>query len=369
MSQITKPVLLLIPTLLMLLSLVVVYSSSAILGEAQYHDSFFFLKRQAVFVALSFGTIYLGYITRLDFLRKYALWCYLFGLVLLLLVLIPGIGKSAGGAARWIQIGGFRLQGGEVMKLALIIYLATSLAKKSKEMQNFGTGIVAHLIFPGVAMGLLLLEPDLGTAFLLASVSFVLLFLGGARIGYLIGSILLAVPILVHVIATSPYRLGRIIAFLDPWAHRFDVGYQVVESLITFGSGQSTGVGFGLGPSKLFFLPAAHTDFILAVVGEELGFLGIVFLFGLFFLLGAAGLSVALRAQDRFLALLSAGLTSMLILQMLFNVFVVMGLAPTKGVTLPFMSSGGSSMLISALMVGLLLRVDYEGQAKGEQQL
>lgn len=347
---------------LICLGLLMVFSSSAVLAENNYHDSFYFVKRQLLFIFVALTAAYVCSQIPTSFYQKHSLWFYLAGILLLLIVLIPGLGKSAGGAARWIAVGPFRLQGGEVFKLSLCIFLAASLAKKGKEMHTFRLGLVPHLLFPGIAMALLLLEPDFGTTFLVATVTFTVLFVGGARIAYLLGLIVVALPLGFHAIASSPYRLGRVIAFLDPWSHRHDIGYQVVESLITFGSGEAFGLGLGEGTGKLFFLPAAHTDFILAVIGEELGFVGVTAVLLAFVTIGLAGLNIALKSKERHNTLLAAGLTAMLLLQAIFNFFVVMGLAPTKGVTLPLVSYGGSSLLTSAIMIGILLRLNSESQ-------
>jgi len=345
-----------------------VFSSSAILGDAKYNDTYFFLKRQILFAVVAMIAAYVCTQIPTNLYQKYAIYFYGAGIFLLAIVLIPGIGKAAGGAARWIAIGPFRLQGGELFKLSLCVFLAASLANKTREMHTFKVGLVPHLLFPGIAMGLLLLEPDFGTTFLVATITFVILYVGGARVAYLLGMVLVGLTLAYYAIASSPYRLERVKAFLDPWAHQHESGYQLTESLISFGSGEMFGVGMGAGTAKLFFLPAAHTDFILAVIGEELGFLGVLLVLFAFVLIGLAGLSIALQSKERHASLLAAGLTTMIILQALFNFFVVMGLAPTKGVTLPLVSYGGSSLLTSAIMIGILLRLNAEGQVVAQEE-
>lgn len=345
------------------LGLLMVFSSSSILGDAKYNDTYFFLKRQVLFAIVAIIATYVCTRIPSKLYQKYALYLYAAGILLLAIVLIPGLGKTAGGAARWIAIGPFRLQGGELFKLSLCVFLAASLANKTREMHTFRVGLVPHLLFPGIAMGLLLLEPDFGTTFLIATITFVILYVGGARIAYLVLVVIVGLMLGSYAIASSPYRLERVRAFLDPWAHQHESGYQLTESLISFGSGEALGAGLGNGTAKLFFLPAAHTDFILAVIGEELGFFGVMLVLCAFASIGLAGLSIAMNSKDRHKALLATGLTTMIIVQALFNFFVVMGLAPTKGVTLPLVSYGGSSLLTSAIMIGILLRLNAEKEA------
>ncbi len=342
---------------LLLLGIVIVYSSSAIVAHLGYHDSIFFLKRQLFYALVGVGVFVGAQYVDPAYYRKYAYYLYVLAIALLVLVLVPGIGKSAGGAARWISLGVIRIQAGEIFKFALVVYLAMSLAKKAERMTLFRVGIVPHLLLPGVAMVLLLLEPDFGTTVIVALVTFVMLFIGGARVAYLLGAVLLAIPVAIQVISSSPYRMARVMAFLDPWTHRQDSGYQVVQSLMSLGSGGWFGLGLGQGPSKLYFLPAAHTDFILAVIGEELGFVGILFVIACFACLLFCGFWVALKSKDNFNTYLASGLTSVIAIQAVLNTFVVMGLVPTKGLTLPLVSYGGSSLMVACLMIGVLFRL------------
>ena len=352
--------------LLVGIGVVMVYSSSAVFAAETYGDSFFFLKRQAVFALI--GGCALLVAASIDPERLEKLAYPLLGACFLLLVavLIPGIGKTAGGARRWIEVGPFAVQAGEAMKIALVVWLAASLAKKGARMRSFSVGLLPHVLVPGAAMGLLLLEPDFGTAVLLAAVTFTMLFVGGARVGYLAGAALLALPVALLVVASSPYRMRRVMAFLDPWGHRYDIGYQITESLMTLGSGGLFGLGVGESKQKLFFLPAAHTDFIFAVIGEELGFLGVAFVILAFVAVGWRGVSAAALHEKPFLSYLTLGLTVVLSVQALFNVSVVLGLVPTKGITLPFVSYGGSSLVVSMGLAGLLLRLcaDAHGAAR-----
>ena len=342
---------------LMGFGMIMVYSSSAVYALETYGDSLFFAKRQSLFLVLGLMALTVGLVLppRFFYQNGYALLGV--SVLLLVLVMIPGIGHKAGGATRWISLGAFKIQVGEVVKLGLISYLAMSLAKKSRQMQVFRIGVVPHLVVLGIVAACLLQQPDFGTTVLLSFVTLTMLFCAGARLRHIFALFGACVPLGIYFIAAAPYRMKRITAFLDPWSHRDGVGYQVVESLLTFGSGQFSGLGLGDGRQKLFFLPAAHTDFIFAVIGEELGFVGtvsLVFLFFLFMLLGFKAVRNQHSQFERFLAL---GITCLFAYQALFNIFVVLGLLPTKGITLPFVSYGGSSLILSCFMAGILLRL------------
>jgi cell division protein FtsW len=345
--------------------LVMVYSSSSVLAAKDLGDEAYYLKRQLAFAAA--GLVAFGVGAAIDPLRfeKHAYGILVGAIVLLVLVLVPGIGHVAGGARRWFTLGPISLQAGEPIKLALVVYLAMSLAKKGERMRSFSVGVLPHFLIPGVAMVLLLGEPDFGTAVMLATITFLMLFVGGARVGYLAGAFLVALPVALHVVASSPYRMRRVDAFLDPWSHRSDIGYQITESLMTLGSGGFLGLGVGDGRQKLFFLPAAHTDFIFAVSGEELGFIGVTGIIAAFGVIAVRGVSAALTHEKPFLGYFALGLTALLVIQALFNIAVVLGLVPTKGITLPFVSYGGSSLVMSLFMAGILARVTADAGHAG----
>jgi len=347
------------------LGLVMVYSSSAVLASTTLGDGAYYLKRQVAFAIVGLGALVLGASIDPARYERHAYAILVGALVLLVVVLVPGIGHVAGGARRWLVVGPIGLQAGEPIKLALVVYLAMSLAKKGERMKTFSVGVVPHFLVPGAAMVLLLCEPDFGTAVMLASITFLMLFVGGARVGYLAGVFLLALPVALHVVASSPYRMKRVLGFLDPWTYRYDIGYQITESLMTIGSGGLFGLGLGDGRQKLFFLPAAHTDFIFAVTAEELGFVGSVSVIAAFCVVAVRGVRGALRSERPFLAYLALGLTALLVVQALFNVAVVLGLVPTKGITLPFVSYGGSSLVMSLFTAGVLLRVTADASGSG----
>jgi cell division protein FtsW len=342
---------------LVALGLVMVYSSSAIAAQDKLGDGLYFLKRQAVACAVGLvamcGAMAVGY-------RRLARWAYpllLLSIALLVLVLVPGIGSSVGGARRWIHLPGFSLQPAEIAKIAWVIYLSFSLAKKREKVATFSVGLLPHVAIAGVLVLLCMGQPDFGSSVALLFMLFALLFAAGAKLSYLVGSILLAIPIGYHAIASSPYRMKRILAFMDPWAHRNDVGYQVAESLMSIGSGGVHGLGLGDGRQKLFFLPEAHTDFIFSIIGEELGFLGVALVVALFGIVIWRGIRASLAAPEPFGTYLGLGVTSLFGFHAVVNMCVAMGLLPTKGLTLPFISYGGTSLVVMMGAAGILLSI------------
>ncbi|MFN7132953.1 MAG: putative peptidoglycan glycosyltransferase FtsW, partial [Myxococcales bacterium] len=256
-----------------------------------------------------------------------------------------------------IRLPGFSLQPAELAKFTLVLYLASSLAKKRKKVKVFSIGFLPHCLITGVLGVMARLEPDFGTAVSLVMVLFALLFAAGARISYLVGSLLLALPVGYHLVASSPYRMKRILAFMDPWAHRHDIGYQVAESLMSIGSGGVTGLGLGESKQKLFFLPEAHTDFIFSIIGEELGLVGVAIVLTLYAVLIWRGIRTSLNATEPFGAYLALGITILFGFQAAVNMAVAMGLAPTKGLTLPFISYGGTSLVVCLAASGVLLSI------------
>ncbi len=336
---------------------VMVYSASAITATRQLQDEFFFLKRQAVAFVLGIGLLILA--LRLGYRRIQALSYPLLvaTFVSLVLVLIPGIGRLAGGARRWISLGLVNFQPAELAKVALVLYLAHSLSRKRDKVRSFSIGFLPHVLVAGLMMVLVLGERDLGTCVIMALVLFAMLFAAGARVSYLVGALLLAVPVVWRLIASTPYRMERWLAYLDPWGHRAGSGFQLVESLLGIGNGGWAGQGLGQGKGKLFYLPAAHTDFIAAVIAEETGLLGIAILLVLYAVLVWRGLRASVRAAEAFGAYTALGLTVLFGSQALVNLAVVFGLLPTKGLTLPFVSYGGSSLMTLLGAAGILLSV------------
>lgn len=335
---------------------VMVYSASSVMAAAKYHDGFYFLKRQGIFALAGFS-IMVG-VMQID----YRLWKKMAGpalllcMVLLILVLIPGIGGRAGGSSRWLKLPGFNLQPSEMAKLALIMFMAFSLDRKQEKVKSFTTGIIPYMVILAPLIGLLALQPDLGGALTLAAVAMVMLFAAGMRLSHFASMVLLAVPLLAYKLSRG-YHGERMKIWLNPWADPEGKGFQIIQSWLALGTGGVFGQGLGEGKQKLFYLPEAHTDFILSVVGEELGFIGVIVIIGMFFLLVQRAMRISVAAPDTFGRFLSLGIAVLFGIEASVNMGVVTGLLPTKGLALPFISYGGSSLLISLFAVGILLNI------------
>ncbi|GAM09513.1 lipid II flippase FtsW [Geobacter sp. OR-1] len=350
-------VILLMVVALTCFGVVMVYSASSVMAAKKYHDGFYFLKRQGLFALVGFSIMY-G-VMQIDYhiWKKLAVPALIGCLVLMVLVLIPGIGGSAGGAARWIRFPGFSLQPSEVAKIALILYMAYSLEKKQDRVKFFSSGFLPYMVVLAVLLLLLLKQPDLGAALTLGAVAVIMLFAAGTRPTYLISMFLLALPFLYFLVMNVDYRRRRVLAFLNPWEDPANSGFQIIQSWLAFGAGGVLGQGLGEGKQKLFYLPEAHTDFILSVVGEELGFIGVLLIASMFFLLVWRSIRVALATEDIFGRFLAFGIAVLLGIEAFVNMGVVTGLLPTKGLALPFISYGGSSLLITLFAMGILLNI------------
>jgi cell division protein FtsW len=335
---------------------VMVYSSSSVFAYQKYGNGQYFLIRQAIYAGA--GLLLLVVLGRCDYhrIRPFTYPLLLLSIVLVGLT-ISSLGHAAGGAARWIRIGPIHVQPSEVAKLVLIVWLAYSLSKKSENIRSFSIGFLPHLLMAIFMMGLCLGQPDFGSAVMIGVMTFVMLFAAGAKLAYILAAATASIPLAVLLVVISPNRLGRFTAFWEPFKHRYGVGYQVAESLISFGSGGFAGVGLGDSRQKLFFLPEAHTDFIGAIVGEELGFVGVVALVLAFVAIVWRGLRAAFRAPDDYGIYLGVGITLFIGIQAFTNLAVAEGMLPTKGLVLPFISYGGSSLLVNCAAVGVLLNI------------
>jgi cell division protein FtsW len=343
-------------TLLVCFGLVMIYSASGVRSGILQNDTMFFLRKQAVYACIGFVAMLVG--SRINYHLYQKLVYPLLGLAFLgLLAVHSPMGRTLNGASRWIGFGGFTFQPSEWMKVALVLWLSYSLAKKSEHIKSFSVGFLPHLIVPGMFILLCLSQPDFGTSVMVAVVTFSLLFVAGAKLSYLMLACIVAAPIAYYLVAGTKYRLQRILAFLDPISNRFDDGYQLSQSLFGFSEGGLWGVGLGDGLQKLFFLPEPQNDFIASIIGEELGVIGIWALMLAFAVVTARCASIAMRARDDFGMYIGVGFTVLFGTQSLVNLGVAMGLLPTKGLTLPFVSYGGTSLIISLFAVGILLNV------------
>jgi cell division protein FtsW len=342
---------------------VMVASSSIAVAAGAHVGPFYFLARHLVF--LGFGVVAALVIARIElaWLERHAVTFLMFGVVLLLLVFVPGIGLRVNGARRWIHLGVSGFQSVEAMKIFMIVYLASYLVRHRDKVQGSFFGVIKPLGVALVVAVLLLAQPDFGSAALLLAVTIGMVWLGGARLSNLAALGSLAIPAIAWAAFSQDYRVKRLTSFLDPWADPFKDGFQLTQALIAIGRGEWLGVGLGSSVQKLFYLPEAHTDFILAVIAEELGFAGIVLVLALFAWLIARGFQIGLRAVERgqrFAGYCAFGVSLMIALQALVSIGVNLGVLPTKGLTLPLISSGGSSVMMTCAAIGLLVRVGYE---------
>jgi cell division protein FtsW len=350
-------VLFLLVALLLGIGVVMVYSASAILATERFRDPYFFLKKQTFWAFLGLTVLWGAMSVDYRRWRRCVLPLLAVAFGLLVLVLIPAFGQEINGTRRWLRWGPISFQPTELAKLALVLYLADFLARRQAMIERFWTGFLPPLLVTGVMAGLILRQPDLGSSVALASVVLCMLFVAGARWFHMAAVGAAAVPVIVLAVTGASYRLRRVFAFLDPWADPRGAGFQIIQSYLALGGGGLTGRGLGESKQKLFYLPEPHTDFIFAIVGEELGFVGAVVIVLLFGLVLWRGARIALRVADPFGALAAIGITAMLATQALVNLGVVVGLLPTKGLPLPFVSFGGSSLLVAMAGVGLLLNI------------
>jgi len=341
---------------LALFGIVMVYSASAMIAQQENHSQFFYLGKQALWTSIGFVAMFVA--MRFDYQQLNSRWIVygLLALTLLLLVAVFGF-SPINGARRWIKLRGFSIQPSEIAKLSLALFLARFLQRRTGDETSFWRTFLPCFLVLGIVAGLVVREPDLGTALMLAIICFTVCFAAGVRPMHLVYAVVPALLFVGKMLIFTPFRMKRLAAFIDPWADAQGTGYQVVQSLIAVGSGGAHGLGFAQGRQKLLFLPFAHSDFIFAVVGEELGLVGasiIVFVFAIFLW---RGMRAALRAPDRFGMLLGIGIVIGIVAQALLNMSVVLALVPTKGIPLPFISYGGSSIVPTLAGVGILLNI------------
>ncbi len=342
---------------------VMVYSASVIEATVVFRDPQYFLKRQAVYAGASFALMLV--LSHIDYRHYKRLTYPILGVVTVLMILsVIGFGHSGGGAARWLAIGPIHIQPSEAAKLALILWLAYSLEKKRDKVKSFSIGMLPHLIMAGFLMILCLKQPDFGGASVLLFLTFTLLFVAGARLGYLLGAGMLGALFAVWAVRFTAYRWERMLAWFNMAEHRQDLAYQPFQAVMSFGSGQTAGMGVGKG-LQVLYLPEAHTDFITAIIGEELGFLGILGLCTVFLVIVARGVRIALQAEDEYGQYIAIGISVLFGAQALINIAVAMSIFPTKGLTMPFVSYGGSSLLVCAAAMGILLSISRRTEPLG----
>jgi cell division protein FtsW len=342
------------------LSVIMVFNVSYFFGQERFGDSLLFVRKHLVSIGLGTVVAFLAARVPSETYRRAAYPLLLIAIVALLLVLVPGIGVTRGGARRWLIVGPLSVQPSEIAKFAVVLYLACSLVRKRDLLASFQRGVLPHVLVVGFVSGLIVLEPDFGTAAVCMALLGTMLYIGGVP-GRILALPALAVPpLLGYMILREPYRWQRIVAFLYPDRDPLGINFQLKQSFIAFGSGGLWGVGLGESRQKMFYLPEAHTDFIFSVVGEELGLLGALVVLALFGVVAARGFRIAARHVDPFASLLAFGLTVSLVLQAAVNVGVVLGCLPTKGLALPFLSYGGSAMIVALGQVGVLLALARE---------
>ncbi|MCE3285273.1 MAG: cell division protein FtsW [Steroidobacteraceae bacterium] len=353
---------------LLLIGLVMVASASIGIAEKETGHAFTYFQKQVVFVLLGLLAAAVGLAVPTRAWEKYSIWLMAGAFLLLVLVLVPGIGYTVNGARRWVRLGFMNFQVSELARVMLLTYIASYAVRRADELRDSFVGFMKPVGVLALAAVLLLCEPDFGAATVLLATGLVVLFLAGARLHHLAVPVVLGSAGLALLALISPYRLRRLTGFLNPWGDPFDSGFQLVQSLIAIGRGAWVGVGLGSSVQKLFYLPEAHTDFVFAVFAEEFGLLGVVVVIGLFALLVARALTVsreAARAGQTFQSYVAAAIGVWLGLQAFVNIGVNMGLLPTKGLTLPLLSYGGSSMLVTLGWIGVLLRIHHDTQASG----
>ena len=353
-------ILLLVTLILVTVGTAMIYSSSSIIALEKFKDGQYFLKKQLFFVFV--GLTFMIIMTKIPYtqLRKWAYPGLLLSFVLLSMLLVPHLGMKRGGATRWLILGGFSFQVTEMVKITIVIFLAHLLTRKAHQLKDFSKGVLVPLGITSIIILLILLEPDFGTAVIIASILLLMLCIAGSQIKHLLFLVAAFIPVGVVLILHKGYRLTRLTAFLDPWKDADNTGFQIIQSLLSFGSGGTFGVGIGDGMQKLFYLPEPHTDFILSIIAEESGFIGVAIVIVMFAIFAFRGFMIALKAPDLFGTLLASGLTMVIALEAFINIAGVMGLIPLKGLVLPFLSYGGTAFIMTMTAVGILLNISTQ---------
>jgi cell division protein FtsW len=363
-----KEKLLLFPALILCcIGIVMIYSASSAISMQIHQTLFHYMQRQAIFFGISLGVLFVAASFPHRFYQNFAYLILIGALGLLLAVLIPGLGIEAGGAHRWLDLGLFRFQPAEFAKLALILFLGYSLAKKQALIKDFSVGFVPHALILALFSLLIIFQPDFGTIVILGAICWGMMFVAGVKIFHLLCPLPVIIPLIYFLVFKVEYRLTRIMTFLNPWEDPYNTGYQITHSLKAFGSGGLFGQGIGLGMQKMLYLPEPHTDFIFSIIGEELGLIGVLTILGLYGIILVRGCCIARNADTLFGSITAAGLTLYLGIQVIINTGVALSVFPTKGLTLPFISYGGTSLVINMAAMGILMNIGASGSVSGKE--
>jgi len=339
------------------IGIIMVYSASSTIALEKNKPAFFYMKKQTWFFMISLGIMFVASGMPYRIYKKISYIILAAAIGLLCAVLVPGLGIEILGSYRWLKLGPITFQPAEYAKLALVLFLGYSLSKKQDKIKSFSVGFVPHVLIMAVLACLIIVQPDFGTIIILGAITWAMMFIAGVKISHLLAPAPIVIPLIYFLVSHSEYRMKRIMGFLNPWADPFKDGFQITHSLKAFGSGGIFGKGLGMGIQKLHYLPEPHTDFIFSVIGEELGLVGVLSILGLYLVLLSRGMKIARTCTDSFGAITAAGLTFYMGIQVFINTGVTMGLLPTKGLTLPFISYGGTSLLINMAAMGILMNI------------
>jgi len=343
--------------LLCCIGIVMVYSASSSISMEDHNNLFYYMKKQALFFCISLCVMFVTASFPYRLYRSFAYIILILSLGLLIAVLFPALNIKAGGAYRWLNLGGFTFQPAEFAKLAMILFMGYSLAKKQEMIHQFSIGFFPHAVIFSIFAGLILIQPDFGTIVVMGMICWGMMFIAGVRILHLLSPLPLVIPIVYFLVFKVEYRLLRILTFMNPWDDPYNTGYQITNSLKAIGSGGLFGKGIGLGMQKMHYLPEPHTDFIFSIIGEELGLFGVIAIFSLYTVLLVTGSQIAKHSDNMFGTITAAGLTLYIGVQVIINTGVALGVLPTKGLTLPFISYGGTSLVVNMAAMGILMNI------------
>jgi cell division protein FtsW len=339
------------------IGIVMVYSASSSISMETHNSLFFYMKKQAFFLGISLCVMFVTASFPYRLYRSFSYIILFAAIALLVAVLVPALNVKAGGAHRWLNFGGLTFQPAEFAKLALILFLGYSLSKKQDMIRLFSVGFIPHAFIFAIFACLIIFQPDFGTIVVMGMITWGMMFIAGVRIWHLISPMPLLIPVIYFLVVKVEYRLERILSFVNPWDDPYNTGYQITHSLKAFGSGGLFGKGIGLGMQKMHYLPEPHTDFIFSIIGEELGLVGVIIVLSLYLTLLLKGIRIAKTSESLFGAITAAGLTLYIGVQVIINTGVALGVLPTKGLTLPFISYGGTSLVINMAAMGILMNI------------